>query len=169
MATNEFLVFDESQTNTLTQEEYASDSQRIGGVSSGMARSDLHNKVLHQVSMMAAALAQVIADTGRDVSDQDLVLLTEQLKSVLGGEEVYIISDDGTRKYRLGIDDVAMYYEEADEGGDEDVEEAAVVLTLNDAANTGYFVEYDGVTKPIEIAVDSEEELTDGMYNFEII
>lgn len=168
MATNEFLVFDESQTNTLTQEEYASDSQRIGGVSSGMARSDLHNKVLHQVSMMAAALAQVIADTGRDVSDQDLVLLTEQLKSVLGGEECYFFGDDGT-KYRWGKDGIGVYYEEADEGGDEDVEEAAVVLTLNDAANTGYFVEYDGVTKPIENAVDSEEELTDGMYNFEII
>ncbi len=117
MATNEFLVFDESQTNTLTQEEYAADSQRLGGVTSGMARSDLHNKVLHQVSMMVAALAQVIADTGKDVSDQDLVLLIEQLKSVLGGEEIYIISDDGTRKYRLGIDDISMYYELVEEVG----------------------------------------------------
>ncbi len=80
----------------------------------------------------------------------------------------YFFGDDGT-KYRWGKNDIGVYYEEADEGGDEDVEGAAVVLTLNDDANTGYFVEYDGVTKPIENAVNSEEELTEGTYNFEII
>lgn len=119
MATNDFLVFDESQTNTLTQAEYMVDSQRLGGVSSGMARSDLHNKVLHQVSMMAAALAQVIADTGKDVGDQDLLLLIEQLKSVLGGEECYFYADDGT-KYRWGKDDIGVYCEDVvdDEVGD---------------------------------------------------
>lgn len=103
---------------------------------------------------------------------REMALLKEELVNIrteITNVDVgYFFGDDGT-KYRWGKNDIGVYYEEADEGGDEDVEEAAVVLTLNDDTNTGYFVEYDGVTKPIENAVDSEEELTEGTYNFEII
>lgn len=114
MAKNEFLVFDESQTNTLTQSEYETDGQRIGGVVSGLARSDLHNKALHQLSVMVAALGQVIADSGRDASDQDVILLTDQLKNLISGNESIIIGDDGT-KYRWGVDNVGVYLEEIPE------------------------------------------------------
>ncbi len=76
--------------------------------------------------------------------------------------------DDGT-KYRWGKDDIGVYYEEADEGGGEDVDETTMMLALNDDADTGYFVEYGGITKPIENVMDSEEDLTEGTYNFEII
>ena len=113
MAANGFLVFDESRTNTLTQDEYATDSQRIGGVTSGLARSALHNKALHQVSIMVAALGQLIADKGNDASDEDLLLLTEQLKSIMGGEESFFFGSDG-RKYRFGVDEIGLYYEEVE-------------------------------------------------------
>lgn len=98
---------------------------------------------------------------------ENLVAAINELKQT-AADVGYFFGDDGT-KYRWGKNDIGVYYEEADEGGDEDVEEAAIVLTLNDDTNTGYFVEYDGVTKPIENVVDSEEELTEGTYNFEII
>lgn len=114
MAKNDFLVFDESQTNSLTQSEYETDGQRIGGVISGLARSDLHNKALHQLSIMVAALGQVIADSGKDASDQDVILLTDQLKGLISGNESIIIGDDGT-KYRWGIDNMGVYLEEVPE------------------------------------------------------
>lgn len=64
MATNEILQFATTNTGTnlLTQAEYAADSQRTIGHQPGIARSKLENKVLRQASLMAAGLAEFIAD-----------------------------------------------------------------------------------------------------------
>lgn len=64
MATNEILQFAETDTGTnlLTQAEYAADSQRQIGNQPGVARSKLVNKALRQSSLIAAAVAQFIAD-----------------------------------------------------------------------------------------------------------
>jgi hypothetical protein len=64
MATNEILPFASTNTGTnlLTQAEYTSDAQRSIGHQPGIARSKLENKVLRQASLMAAGLAEFIAD-----------------------------------------------------------------------------------------------------------
>lgn len=79
MAKNDFLVFDELGTNELTQAEYASDSQRIGGVAAGIARKELFNKVFKQTSMMAAAIGDIAKDNGGVIEDTSL----EDLKTAL--------------------------------------------------------------------------------------
>jgi hypothetical protein len=64
MATNEILPFASTNTGTnlLTQAEYVSDAQRTTGNQPGIARSKLVNKALRQASLLAAGLAEFIAD-----------------------------------------------------------------------------------------------------------
>lgn len=64
MATNEILLFAETDTGTnlLTQAEYLADSQRPIGNQPGVARSKLVNKALRQASLIAAGLAEFLAD-----------------------------------------------------------------------------------------------------------
>jgi hypothetical protein len=64
MATNELLPFasTDTTTNLLTQAEYVADAQRPLGNQPGLARSKLINKVLRQVSLLAAAIGKFTAD-----------------------------------------------------------------------------------------------------------
>lgn len=64
MANNEILPFagTDTGTNLLTQAEYLADAQRPIGNQPGVARSKLVNKALRQSSLIAAAVAQFIAD-----------------------------------------------------------------------------------------------------------
>ncbi len=64
MATNEILVFGDTASggNILTQAAYAADAQRNIGHQPGTARQELENKVLRQVSLVCAAIAQAVAD-----------------------------------------------------------------------------------------------------------
>lgn len=64
MATNEILPFatDDTGTNLLTQAEYSTDAQRDIGHQPGIARSKLTNKTMRQTSLLAAGLAEFIAD-----------------------------------------------------------------------------------------------------------
>lgn len=64
MATNEILQFASTNTGTnlLTQAEYTADAQRTTGNQPGIARSKLVNKALRQASLVAAGLAEFIAD-----------------------------------------------------------------------------------------------------------
>lgn len=63
MATNEILPFATTNTGTnlLTQAEYVADAERITGHQPGIARSKLENKALRQSSLIAAGVAQFIA------------------------------------------------------------------------------------------------------------
>lgn len=62
MATNSILRFGENATSILSQTEYQDDAQRLIGHQPGPARSTLENKVLKQVSAIAAGVAEFIAD-----------------------------------------------------------------------------------------------------------
>lgn len=61
---NEFLVFNENKNNTLENETYSADKQRIGGLQAGVARSNLQNKFQRNVSVMTATFGKIIADRG---------------------------------------------------------------------------------------------------------
>ena len=78
--TNNFLIFDENNINSMADVAYKTDNQRLNGVTTGIARSSLHNKTLRQVSMMVSAMGQVIANSGQDATE-DFETLVSQLGS----------------------------------------------------------------------------------------
>lgn len=81
MANNNFYVFDENSNNIMTLTDYSSSTTRSDGVVSGIADSMLHNRLYRQVSIMTAALGQVISDAGVDATDSDLQTLVNAIKS----------------------------------------------------------------------------------------
>lgn len=73
MPTNNFKLFDEKKSNMMTDEEYAINQQRLNGVQSGVASSQLQNKTLYQTALMCYALAQLMAANGYDANDANAV------------------------------------------------------------------------------------------------
>lgn len=71
-----FLVFDENAQNMASDGLYGSNNSRLNGVAAGAASSSVHNKLYRQVSIMAAAIAQWMANQGQTVSDNNLAALT---------------------------------------------------------------------------------------------
>lgn len=89
MATNNFKIFDEDSNNILTNAEYSNDTARKEGLSYGtVASSKLHNKIYHQVSTMAYAIAKVLADGGRDADDLNPTILSDNIKALFANSEL---------------------------------------------------------------------------------
>lgn len=80
MATHNFQIFDESMTDTMTDIDYQSDTQRTNGVIPGVANPLLHNKLYRQCSVMAYAIAQTIVARGYNASDSDPVALVNAIQ-----------------------------------------------------------------------------------------
>ncbi|MFJ7312507.1 hypothetical protein ACIQVE_07000, partial [Pseudomonas sp. NPDC098747] len=95
MPTNDFLPFAINSTaNVMSQADYAALAARVSGFSSGTARSEQLNKAWRQSSVIAAVLAQFIANnSGNDVLDDgdvdailaDLQLAIEAVAAVAAG------------------------------------------------------------------------------------
>lgn len=73
MPKNNFKLFDENKSNMMTDVEYNTNNQRLNGVQSGVASSQLQNKTLYQTALMCYALAQLMAANGYDANDADAV------------------------------------------------------------------------------------------------
>lgn len=69
MPTNNFKLFDENKANILTDSDYEQNTQRLNGVQTGIASSQLQNKTLYQTTLMAYAMAQMMNAQGFDASD----------------------------------------------------------------------------------------------------
>lgn len=69
MPTNNFKLFDQNKANLLSDTEYANAAQRLNGVQTGVASSQLNNKFAYQVSLVAYAIAQIMNQNGLDASD----------------------------------------------------------------------------------------------------
>lgn len=80
MATHNFQIFDESMTDTMTDIDYQSDTQRTNGVIPGVANPLLHNKLYRQCSVMAYAIAQTIVARGYNADDSDPVALVNAIQ-----------------------------------------------------------------------------------------
>lgn len=93
MANSNFKVFAESakDINLMADNEYSVDQQRINGVVPGLAAANLHNKLYKQVSIMSAALAQVLVEQGQNALDSDYNDLVAAIKKTflltLNGEK----------------------------------------------------------------------------------
>lgn len=73
MAVNNIKIFDQNKANMLSDEAYSSNVQRINGVQQGIASSQLQNKTLYQVSLVAYAIGQMMQANGLDANDADAV------------------------------------------------------------------------------------------------
>ena len=73
MPTNNFKLFDENKANMMSDTDYAANQQRLNGVQSGIASSQLQNKTLYQTALMCYALAQIMAANGYDANDANAV------------------------------------------------------------------------------------------------
>ena len=73
MPKNNFKLFDENKSNMMTDDDYVINQQRLNGVQSGVASSQLQNKTLYQTALMCYALAQLMAANGYDANDADAV------------------------------------------------------------------------------------------------
>lgn len=78
MATSTFLQFAASAAplDILDQSAYTADSERTGGHQVGIARNELENKVLLQVSTMCAAIGRYVADAQANNIDDSLAIST---------------------------------------------------------------------------------------------
>lgn len=83
MANNNFMVFNETKNNIMSDSEYKLHSQRRSGVTSGIASSALHNKLYRQTSLVAKAVADFVASQGLDATDNDDRLFSANLDTAL--------------------------------------------------------------------------------------
>ena len=99
---NDFLIFDQSGDNMLTQQNYASDTDRASGYRTGLARSIVMNKVLHQTSMLAHALGELAKDNGQVATDTGSVAnLKTALSNALMGANIDLsnLSSTGNNRF----------------------------------------------------------------------
>lgn len=82
MATNNFLPWGDNAGNIMDGADYEASTQRTDGVELGLADPALHNRLYRQVTLMAAALGQVIADNGLDATDSNMADLVRAIKQV---------------------------------------------------------------------------------------
>ena len=73
MPTNNILLFDQNKGNMLNDSAYNTNQQRLNGVQSGIASSQLQNKFQYQVSLVAYAIASIMYNNGMDANDADSV------------------------------------------------------------------------------------------------
>ena len=97
---NEFLIFDENNQNTMTNQAYSTDDQRLNGVSTGIARSALYNKTMRQSSVMVNAIAKYLSEKGYDVKEDD--------------SELYKLFSNVISPVGMGVGDV-LYLDETEE------------------------------------------------------
>ena len=90
MPTNNFKLFDQNKANLLSDTEYANATQRLNGVQTGVASSQLQNKFAYQVSLVAYAIAQIMNQNGLDATD---TLAVSAFVGNLGGSLLQKVAD----------------------------------------------------------------------------
>lgn len=73
MASSNIKLFDENKGNMLSDTEFNISNQRMNGLQTGVASSQLQNKAMYQASLIAYAIAQVMTQNGKNANDTDAV------------------------------------------------------------------------------------------------
>jgi hypothetical protein len=81
--TNNFKQFNPDKNNQVSDTDYTNSSYRQDGAQTGEAPSNIHNKLFYQTSTMVAAIAQVMANKGFNVSDASLSTLIAVLTQAI--------------------------------------------------------------------------------------
>jgi hypothetical protein len=77
-----FKVFNQNLTNMMDDNTYNTSGYRLNGAVSGLAPSNIHNKLYYQVTTMVTALAQSLANRGYAVSDDNFNNLVTVLSNI---------------------------------------------------------------------------------------
>lgn len=108
MALNKFLEFNEQKNEMQTDEQYNADTQRIGGLQTGLARTVLHNKLFRQASVMASALGKVVADLGKNADDTSRDTLAQNIKDTMLAANNHALSAATSGLFGVGNVDDAL-------------------------------------------------------------
>ena len=73
MASSNIKLFDENKGNMLNDTEFNISTQRLNGLQTGVASSQLQNKAMYQASLVAYAIAQLMLANGKNANDTDAV------------------------------------------------------------------------------------------------
>lgn len=73
MASSNIKLFDENKGNMLNDTEFNISTQRLNGLQTGVASSQLQNKAMYQTSLVAYAIAQLMLANGKNANDTDAV------------------------------------------------------------------------------------------------
>ena len=73
MASSNIKLFDENKGNMLSDTEFNISTQRLNGLQTGVASSQLQNKAMYQASLMAYSIAQLMLANGQNANDTDAV------------------------------------------------------------------------------------------------
>ena len=73
MASSNIKLFDENKGNMLSDSEFSISNQRMNGLQTGVASSQLQNKAMYQASLVAYAIAQIMMQNGLNANDTDAV------------------------------------------------------------------------------------------------
>lgn len=97
MATNDFIGFASAgSANIMSQADYAAAAEQTDGVQPGPASSALANKAWRQGANMAAAIGQIMSDTGYNaLDDGDIATLKTNLANALSLSKTYDIVTSG--------------------------------------------------------------------------
>ena len=71
MASSNIKLFDENKGNMLSDSEFSISNQRMNGLQTGVASSQLQNKAMYQASLVAYAIAQIMMHNGLNANDTD--------------------------------------------------------------------------------------------------
>ena len=107
MATTNILEFNVQKSNMMSDSSYSSSSQRNSGVTLGLADSSLHNKLFRQTSLMAAALAKAVQQSGYDVLDTSTA---ESIATNILSLLKFSLSDSTTlQSYTFSVENGILY------------------------------------------------------------
>lgn len=82
--TNNFLVWNPDKDNQLSDANWVSDSQRLGGAENpSIFTSERANKLFYQLTMMVAGFGEMLKAKGYPVSDADAPALIDTLASIV--------------------------------------------------------------------------------------
>ena len=104
---NEFLIFDENNKNTITNEMYSVDEQRINGVGGGLARSSLYNKSIRQATIIGNAIGQIISENDGNATE-NAQELKESIKNKVLNSQYIGVSNEVNSKLSVNNVDKAL-------------------------------------------------------------
>lgn len=85
-ATSNFQVFDSTGAGMMADADYTANSERTNGSVTGIASSEVNNKALHQSTVIAAAIAQFLVNSGQSALDtQDPATLAAAIQTAIVG------------------------------------------------------------------------------------
>lgn len=99
-----------------------------------------------------------------DLVKQDIEKIENNVANLKASGARLVYGEDGT-KYSWGVDEIGIYLESVDVVPEEEIG----MLSLGDNTKATYFAEYDGQIKSIDNAVNTDEQLVEGKYSFEIL